>query len=462
MTPQRIRWVAAGAALIVLLFALFSWQKAVVVLADGAAHPVTSRALTVSGAVSDAGIQLGPADELTPGGLTFLRSGLIIDVQRASRVVLRADGQEYSLVTTERDPAELLAAFDLEFGPDDRLLLASENQPLDASIAYNPTILLELRRAVTVTLIDEGQAHEFRSSAPTLGIALAEEGIDLLASDDLQPGPQTALDTDLQASLTRSRPVQIQLGGEQFELWSTAATVGEALAEAGVALQGLDVVEPEEAAPVPQDGQIVVRRIYETVTLNQQSLDYETEWIADPETEFGSVSVLQLGQLGVVAERTRVRYENGEEISRLEEGQWTLVEPTNQISGYGSKIVIRTTVVDGVEIEYWATMQMYATSYSPCRSGVEECLYGTSTAGVLVDQGVVATYLEWYRAARGVGVYVPGYGHAGIYDVGGGFPDGRAWIDLGYSDEAWVPWSGWVTVYFTTPVPAVIPYFLYP
>jgi len=460
MSPQRIRWLAAGAAVIVLLFALLSWQKAVVVLADGAAFPVTSRALTVAGAVSDAGVDLGPEDQLTPGGLTFLRSGLIIDVQRAAQVLLRADGQEYSLVSTERDPATLLAEFEVELGPEDRLLLAGESLPMDAPIPYSPNLLLEVVRAVTISLTEDGQPIQFRSSAPTLGVALAEEGIDLLASDDLQPGPQSALEGDLNATLTRSRPVAITLGDEVFELRSTAATVGEALAEAGVALQGLDVVEPAESAPVPEDGQITVRRVYETVSLSQEDMPYETEWVADPETELGTTSVIELGRTGVLAERTRIRYENGEEIERLEEGEWVLVEPVDQISGYGSMIVIRTTVVDGVEIEYWATMQMYATSYSPCRSGVDKCLYGTSTPGVVVDQGVVATYLDWYRAARGATVYVPGYGQGAIYDNSGAYYNGRPWIDLGYSDEAWVTWGSWVTVYFTTPVPEVIPYFL--
>jgi hypothetical protein len=41
--------------------------------------------------------------------------------------------------------------------------------------------------------------------------------------------------------------------------------------------------------------------------------------------------------------------------------------------------------------------------------------------------------------------------------VGGGFPDGRLWIDLGYSDEDWQNWGGMVTVYFLAPAPATIP-----
>jgi hypothetical protein len=227
-----------------------------------------------------------------------------------------------------------------------------------------------------------------------------------------------------------------------------------------MALQGFDRSQPAEGQPIPEDRRIRVVRVAETVEMEQEVVPFEVEWVADPETELGSVSIVKLGQNGLSASRIRVRYEDGVEVSRTEESQWVLAEPVTQISGFGSTPVVRTTVVDGQEIEYWATMDVYITSYSPCRSGVEQCLYGTSTSGVSVAKGVIATYLDWYRAAKGVQLYVPGYGYGNIYDVGGGFPDGRAWIDLGYSDDDWVTWSGWYTVYFTTPVPSSIPYFL--
>lgn len=462
MSPQRIRWLAVAAAVLVLLAAVLAWRKTVIILADGTAYTVTTRALTVGSAVRAAELELGPDDTLTPGGWTWLQNGLIIDLQRASQVVLRADGEEYSLVTTQRDPEALLTGFGVELGPEDRLLLVGERWALDAGLPYSPSLLLEVRRAVTITLEVDGDEVQFSSSAATLGEALAEEGYTLLDADRLQPAADAPLDGPIEAKLTPSQPIEISIGSEVFQLRSAAATVGQALAAAGIALQGLDRAEPAEDQPVPEDGDILIRRIYETVELSQAIITYDVEWVADPETEFGATSVIELGQNGVMAARVRVRYEDGEEISRDEEGEWVLVEPQTQISGYGSQIVVRTTVVDGVEIEYWASMEMYATSYSPCRSGVDKCLYGTSTSGVVVQKGVIATYLDWYRAAVGISLYVPGYGQGTIYDNNGAYYDGRPWIDLGYSDEEWVPWSGWVTVYFTTPVPASIPFFLYP
>jgi 3D (Asp-Asp-Asp) domain-containing protein len=53
-------------------------------------------------------------------------------------------------------------------------------------------------------------------------------------------------------------------------------------------------------------------------------------------------------------------------------------------------------------------------------------------------------------------VYVQGYGHATIGDSGGGIP-GTYWIDLGYSDEDYVGWHSWTTLYFLPPIPAWYP-----
>ncbi len=64
-------------------------------------------------------------------------------------------------------------------------------------------------------------------------------------------------------------------------------------------------------------------------------------------------------------------------------------------------------------------------------------------------------------------VYIPGSGVATIGDSGGGpiietalgIPRTK-WIDLGYDDNNIGGLSGWVTVYFLSPAPSVIPDFL--
>jgi 3D (Asp-Asp-Asp) domain-containing protein len=90
---------------------------------------------------------------------------------------------------------------------------------------------------------------------------------------------------------------------------------------------------------------------------------------------------------------------------------------------------------------------------------VPDKCYPNTSSGKPVQKGVIAVTLAWYRYMQGLPVYVPNYGFATIEDVGGGLPD-RHWIDLGYSDEDWVGWGGWMTIYFLAPAPSNVMWIL--
>jgi 3D (Asp-Asp-Asp) domain-containing protein len=132
--------------------------------------------------------------------------------------------------------------------------------------------------------------------------------------------------------------------------------------------------------------------------------------------------------------------------------------PKKRILGYGTKIEVKSAVVDGVNIEYWRAVQMYATSYSPCHSGSDKCYSGTSS-GQSLRKGMAGLRYSWYLSMQGQQLYIPGYGFASIEDVCNGCV-GKPWIDLGFSDSDYEPWHSWVTVYFLTPVPPNVIYTL--
>src|SRR5574341_97572 len=152
------------------------------------------------------------------------------------------------------------------------------------------------------------------------------------------------------------------------------------------------------------------------------------------------------GENGFTVQRIRVRYEDGKEVSRLTEAETLVRPPKTRILGYGTKIEIKTATVDGVEIEYWRAVQMYATAYSPCRSGSDQCHSGTSS-GKSLKKGMVGLRYDWYLSMQGQRLFIPGYGFASVEDVCGGCI-GKPWIDLGYSDNDYEQWNSWVTVYF--------------
>jgi 3D (Asp-Asp-Asp) domain-containing protein len=153
-----------------------------------------------------------------------------------------------------------------------------------------------------------------------------------------------------------------------------------------------------------------------------------------------------------------VRYEDGQEVTRETEAEWTASEPETQLSGYGTQVQVRSMDTPAGPIEYWRSVTVYATSYSPCRLGTGTCNTRTAS-GAPLQRGIIAVSTPWYRDMAGQSVYIPGYGRAVIGDVGGGIP-GEYWIDLGFSDEDYESWHSNVTLYFLTPVPPAIPYIL--
>jgi uncharacterized protein YabE (DUF348 family) len=363
------------------------------------------------------------------------------------------DGEQViPLQSEERIPAKLAAEAGLTLSPADRVLYLGLPVPQDQPLPTANSYTLQIRHAVPVTLVTPDGQQIIQSAAFTVGEALAETGLQLYAADQLTPPAETPISGPLTVSYVPSRQLVVQVDGKSLPIRSAAATVGEALAGAGIPLEGLDTSLPAESEALPADGQVRVVRIRETVQLQQKPIPFESRTEQSAEIDLGQQQVLQAGEYGLQVSRVRVRYEDGQEVSRQTESESVVRPPKDKVVAYGTKISLKTLKVPGGQIEYWYAASMFATSYSPCRSGADRCYSGTAS-GKPVKKGVVAVTYDMYLALQGQAVYIPGYGTATIEDVGGGIP-GTPWIDLGYSDADWVEWGDWVTVYFLAPAPA--------
>ncbi len=366
-----------------------------------------------------------------------------------------------TLQTDERVPAAILAQAGITPNPNDRLLLNGLPIAPVSPVSSSP-ITLQLRRAISLTISSPQGQRTIQTSAFTVGEALQEAGIQPSAKDRVVPTLQSPVSV-LQSSnspilISPSHAVTITAGDKTVQVTSSARTIGEALAEAGIPLLGMDYSLPAENEALPSDGQIKVVRVNESVILAQKPIPFGSEFVASADVPLDQTQLLQPGESGLTVQRIRIRYEDGQEISRVTEDETLVRPPEDRILGYGTKIEINTAVVDGATIEYWRAVQMYATSYSPCRLGTGTC--GSRTAsGKQLQKGMVALRTDLYRSMRGQPLYIPGYGYATVEDACGGCT-GRLWIDLGYSDNDYVGWHQWVTVYFLTPVPSNVIYIL--
>jgi uncharacterized protein YabE (DUF348 family) len=388
---------------------------------------------------------------------------LLAACQPRSAPIIIVDGEQtYAVESAERTPLILLMQFGVAPQPHDRVLLNGLVVPIERHLPQTDFIQLQLRRAVTLTLNAPQGRQTFQTSALTVGQALSEAGLTLTKNDFLDPPAETPITQPLTVTFAPARDLTIFVGENTLTVRSAARTVGEALAESGLPLVGLDASVPRGNEAPPPEGQIRVTRIAETVSVSLEPIPFTTQRTEDANLPLGQENTIQPGVNGLAMIRARVRYEDGKEASRAIESKTILREPQTRIVAGGSKIT--TASLNGVD--YWLATEMYATVYSPCASGTGKCSYGTAS-GARAGKGIVAVDYSIYSYLAGMQVYIPGYGVATIGDTGGGPIIETAlgvartkWIDLGFNDGEIVDMTGWVKVYFLAPAPAESPYFL--
>jgi len=460
---NRWRIIAISLTIIILpLIIILLARKTISLVINGVSHEVITYSLTPRGLLRAGEIPLSESDAIDPPLNSWLRRNSTVTIDRAAQVRIDSDGEIHAIVTPQRIPIVILAEAGIALYPADVVLANGIPAPLDQPLFPSQTHSLQIRRATDIEFVDGDQVLHFSSAADTLGKALWEQGITLYTSDHLEPSSNTPLQgVPFQAHLTRSKPINIYIQGETIQTRSIKTRVGEALSDTGVALQGLDFSLPPEQAEIPDNGDIQMIRVREEVQLEQEPLPFGVSQQGLPELEIDNTQIVQPGEYGLTAKRVRVLYEarpdaeGWDEISRETENEWVAREPQDRIVGYGTKIVVTTTSTADGPIEYWRAVEAFATSYSPCRLGIDGYCNSTTASGKILQKGMIGVVRGWYNYMAGQRVYIQGYGFATIEDIGAGV-SGRHWVDLGYTDEDWVSWSATVTVYFLTPVPATV------
>ncbi|MCA9946282.1 MAG: DUF348 domain-containing protein [Anaerolineales bacterium] len=413
---------------------------------------VTGNFSTVAEVLAAAGIETRSEDLVVPGLAETAVSHTGIQIIRASAITVRSEAGTQTYWT--RQPT--IGAFLAERGllPQRTDQIAADGAPVSFA-ALDQTPLpqtLEIGRFVTVTILAGGEQQTVRTATQTVGAALTEAGIEVYGTDGVEPPLGTWLQPNMTIQVQRSFPLTIAVDGRITQIRSHHTNVLDVLAEAGIGLVGYDYTIPGADTAVKANDTIQVIRVTEDFRLVDEPIPFQTLWQASDQLDLDTTAPISAGQPGIKRQRVRVRYENGLEVSQTVDGEWVAQQPVNQVIGYGTRINIRTIDTPEGPLEYWRVVRMRVTAYTAASSGKapDHPNYGITASGVPAGTGVVAIdrSVVPFRSY----VYVPGYGTAFAGDTGGGVR-GR-WIDLGYDEDEYVSWSGYVDVYYLTPVPA--------
>ena len=105
-------------------------------------------------------------------------------------------------------------------------------------------VSLTVRRAIPITLNDNGINSTFYTAQPTVTEALQEQGLTVYQGDNVTPGLDTQLSPGMRIYIQRSVPVAVTVDNHIIESRTLRNTVGQVLAEEGIALMGQDYSRP--------------------------------------------------------------------------------------------------------------------------------------------------------------------------------------------------------------------------
>lgn len=429
------------------VWAVVGLRKTIILTIDGKSKFISTWAVTVNQLLNYEGIEVNENDLIKPSAGSLLADNSTVEIQQASTIQVEVDGENKIFYAVDPVPVELFSRAGITIHPGDQLFDANKIVPMNLKFqTTHENHFWMLKRAITATIHIDDITNTLTSTATTVGQALWENGFPLKFGDTLTPASDTLLTPDLEITIQSARPITILTSNMAVKLYTTYHTISESLIEAGFVLQGLDYTNPNENEPIPANGVIRLVHVTEDIMIEQTPIPFETTYSPTPDLEIDRQTVIEPGTNGINAQRLRIRYEDGNEVSRNMEEEWLARNPVNRIIGYGTQIVMRSMdTADGI-INYWRALDMYAVSYKPSDTGSN-----ITSTGQVLKKGIIAVNPNYIP--YGTTLYIPGYGFGVAADTGRLSP---RMVDLGYSDEDYVSWHQNVTVYFIWPPPANI------
>lgn len=236
--------------------------------------------------------------------VAFLAGGTSAFVADDKAVRLTVDGVPRTLHTFADDVGELLADEGLTVGAHDIVAPA----PGEA-LSGDAEVVLRYGRPVSLTL--DGHRRQVWTTADTVDGALRQLGVRAEGAH-LSVSRSTAISrTGLALDVRTEREVTFLADGRERTVRTNAATIAEALDEAGITLGGEDTTSvPGDA--FPRDGQTVtVLRITGATQIREEAVPYAVERIRDPGLFAGTEVVDRPGTPGLRRITYHLRSVNG-------------------------------------------------------------------------------------------------------------------------------------------------------
>ena len=455
--------IFVAALAIVLAFKIFPLQDVTLVAGDRTVQ-VRSTFGGEDAALAAAAVELAPGDRLLVG-----RAGdqAALAVQRATPILLVADGARVEMRTQAKTVAGALALAHVVLGEGDRVYAGGyPTVPGDQLVSIAPggvpaastglALRIKVVRALPATPRTDGSVANPPGpplpSMLTVGNAGATSSI--LVDPRAWRARESGLSPDLESldravwALPETRSITVVIGGEPRALRTDALSVEDALAEIEFSLGEYDRLSHDLGEAITEGMEIAVVLVEKLI---DEHIDYvpATYYRRDDHTLAPGETRTIAGEPGEVRVWEEVTYEDGVEVAREAHSAVRIKEPVSgeHLRGPVAEDGVSPVVVDDYTGPYREKIRVWATWYDSTHG--EQLpghpAYGITYSGIPLEYGICAVDPDYIPLHTRF--YVPGYGECLAADIGGlinGYD-----VDLGYPDgHAPDPWhTGYVHIY---------------
>lgn len=364
----------------------------------------------------------------------FLFVGFVSFEATKVEVSVTQNGETTTVETHAKTVADLIEELEINVGEHDIL-----SHKTDELIIADMNIDYKQAKNLMLTIDDEEEVYY--TTQDTVVAFLEEAQVEVSDHDVLSVDPSTAIENDLEISLTKAVQVTINDGGEEKQVWTTGETVSDLLTDQSIELNELDRVEPEKTKDVTADIAVTITRIEKVTDIVEETVDYSTVTKSDNSLAKGKEQVVNAGEEGLVEKKYEVTLENGEEVERKLLNEEVKKESEKRVVAVGTKEEVKTatvasaaTVSRGDSESSSKTFYMEATAYTANCSGCS----GITSTGIDLKSNPNAKVIAVDTSVIPLGtrVWVEGYGNAVAGDTGGAINGNKIDVHVSSKSEA--------------------------
>ncbi|WP_444685771.1 ubiquitin-like domain-containing protein [Alkalicoccus luteus] len=246
-----------------------------------------------------------------------------------TEVTVSADGESFTVETHAGTVGDVLAEQDIDLIKHDDV-----EPPLSAEVEEG--LIIEYVPAQHVNVSLDGSEEEVWTTVDTVDELMEELDVAVSSHDEVEPSLHAQIEDGMTIAYEEAFPVRVVHDGESSQIWTVAATVEDVLDEQNIDLGEMDQVEPDIDETLTADADVTITRVDMITETIEESVSFATVRENDDSLEAGTERVEQEGERGTLQKTYEVVLEDGEEVSRELIEEEVVEESSDRIIAVGT------------------------------------------------------------------------------------------------------------------------------